>query len=45
MNEKLKKGNKVKIQSSDPKLNKMIAIVRYIGPLEDRKNEGDFVGV
>ena len=32
---------------NDPKdkLNKLVGVVKYIGPIDDKKNEGDYVGV
>ena len=32
---------------NDPKdkLNKLVGVVKYIGPIDDKKNEGDYVGI
>jgi dynactin complex subunit len=44
MSTKLKKGIKVKISAQGEYFN-MLGTVKYIGPIDEKKNEGNFVGL
>ena len=41
---KLKKGTKVKITTKG-QFNGQVGIVKYIGPIQEKKTEGDYVGL
>ena len=42
--DKLKKGTKVKITAKGEYFNKF-GVVKYVGPLEGKEQEGDYIGL